>query len=126
MTPMYAICGLDCSQCDGYKATQARDEAAKEQVAARWRVEYGNSRIDAAYVTCDGCLSAGVLGGHCLECNVRQCGAGKGVPTCAHCQDFADCGTIAEFLTFAPFLKPTLERLRAEAQGSGVLPAQGF
>jgi hypothetical protein len=113
---MYAVCGLDCAQCDGYKATQAKDEQAKEQVAARWRVEYGNPSVDAAYVTCDGYLSTGILGGHCEECDVRRCGVGKGVPTCGHCADFDGCGTMADFLAYAPFLRPTLETLKAEAR----------
>lgn len=104
MEPMYAICGLDCSQCDAYLATQAGDESAKEAVAARWRVEYGNPSVDAAYVTCDGCLSSGIHGGHYLSCDVRRCGIGKGVSTCAYCPEYVGCGTIAEFLTFAPSL----------------------
>ena len=46
---------LDCASCDGYLATQANDEAAKDPAAARWRMEYGNPNVDVAYVTCDGC-----------------------------------------------------------------------
>lgn len=125
MTPMYAVCGLDCAQCDAYKATQAKDENAKEEVAARWRTEYGNPAVDAAYVTCDGCLSTGTLGGHCLVCDVRKCGVAKKVPTCAHCDDFDSCSTIGDFLAYAPYLRPTLNSLRAEARGTSSGTAQG-
>ena len=37
MNRMIAICGLNCAECEGYLATQANDEEAKERVAAQWR-----------------------------------------------------------------------------------------
>ena len=51
---LIAVCGLDCVECEGYLATQANDEVAKELVAAKWRKEHNNPRIDATYVTCNG------------------------------------------------------------------------
>lgn len=113
MSRLTAMCGLDCAACDGYQATQANDEAAKEKAAARWRTEYGNPNVDAAYVTCDGCLSTGRLGGHCLECDIRQCGLAHKVPNCAHCADYGSCTTVTEWLNHAPYLKPVLDDIRA-------------
>jgi hypothetical protein len=113
MSRMTAMCGLDCASCDGYLATQANDEAAKETVAARWRRDYGNPNVDAAYVTCDGCLSTGRLGGHCLNCDMRLCGLARNLPNCAHCADFGSCVTINEWLDHAPYLKPVLGQIRA-------------
>jgi hypothetical protein len=113
MTRLTAVCGLDCAACDGYKATQANDEAAKETTAAHWRTEYSNPKVDAAYVTCDGCLSSGRLGGHCLECRIRQCGLSHKVPNCAHCADYSSCTPLSEFLAYAPYLKPVLDEIRA-------------
>lgn len=113
MSRLTAMCGLDCAACDGYRATQANDEAAKEAAAARWRTEYGNPNVDAAYVTCDGCLSSGRLSGHCLECNVRQCGLSHNVPNCAHCADYPSCATIADFVAYVPYVKPVLDEIRA-------------
>jgi hypothetical protein len=34
MEPIIAVCGLDCSVCAAYQATQAKDETAKERIAA--------------------------------------------------------------------------------------------
>src|SRR5512137_1787119 len=104
MPRLIAVCGLDCASCGGYKATQANDDAMKEQVAAQWRVEYGNPKVDAAYVTCDGCLSTGRLGGHCMECSVRICGVGRGVANCGLCGEYDRCATIADFVGYAPFV----------------------
>ena len=113
MTKMIAVCGLDCTACDGYQATKANDDAMKEQAAARWRVEYSNPKVDAAYVTCDGCLSGGRLGGHCLECSVRICGVARGVTSCGLCDEYEGCATIADFVAYVPHVKPTLDAIRA-------------
>ncbi len=113
MAQIIAVCGLDCAACDAYLATQAKDEAAKEKIAARWRAEYGNPKIDAAYVTCDGCLDAsGRLGGHCLECEQRLCAVGRGLPNCAHCPEYA-CEKLAKLLAYIPDGKARLDAIRA-------------
>ena len=114
MERMIAVCGLDCAQCDGYIATQANDEEAKERVAARWREEYNAPGIDAAYVTCDGCLAFdGRLGGHCLECNIRACGVERELLNCAHCGEYDTCEKIAGFIEFVPYVRATLDEIRS-------------
>jgi hypothetical protein len=40
MEPLIAYCGLTCSHCPAYIATQAGDRAELERVAAMWREEY--------------------------------------------------------------------------------------
>jgi hypothetical protein len=113
-----AYCGLDCSQCDGYRATQAGDVAAKEQVAARWRMEYNNPHVDAVYVTCDGCTAAdGRLGGHCSECDIRICGTSRGLGTCADCAGFETCEKLARFFGFVPAARETLMELKQGRAG---------
>ncbi|TEU16114.1 MAG: DUF3795 domain-containing protein [Anaerolineales bacterium] len=112
MKRMFAYCGLVCSECPAYLATQAGDMAALEEVAARWSQEYGGS-ITAAYCLCDGCTSGSErLCGHCGECEVRACAIARGVSTCAHCDDYG-CQTITRFLEFAPEAKVGLEKVRA-------------
>jgi hypothetical protein len=113
MEPMIAVCGLDCSACAAYQATQAKDEAAKERIAAQWRTDYNSPKIDAAYVTCDGCLASnGRLGGHCLECEPRLCAVGRGLPNCAHCSDYG-CEKISALLAFMPEAKTRLDGIHA-------------
>ena len=64
MERMTAFCGLICTECEGFLATQANDEAWKERLAARGREEYGDPTMTAAAVTCEGCLAfEGRLGG---------------------------------------------------------------
>jgi len=113
MEPMIAVCGLDCSVCAAYLATQAKDETAKERVAAQWRTEYNNPKADAAYVTCDGCLAAdGRLSGHCLECEPRLCAVGRGLINCAYCPDYG-CEKISQLLADIPEAKARLDGIRA-------------
>jgi hypothetical protein len=115
MEPIIAVCGLDCAECEGRIATQAGDEAAKERVAAKWREAFDSPEIDAAYVTCDGCLAFdGHLGGHCYECEIRACGIGRDLPNCAHCADYDTCDKLAGFFGMVPHVKPTLDAIREQ------------
>lgn len=113
MNTLIAYCGINCADCDAYKATQASDIAWMERVAAQWRIEYNSPQIDINSVTCDGCRTPnGRAGGYCSECPIRACGLERGVETCAHCSDFEGCDHLAEFFKAAPHLKTTLEEIR--------------
>lgn len=113
---MIAYCGLVCSECPAYIATQSDDMEALGRVAAQWSKEF-NATLAAADCICDGCLSDSErLIGHCSECKVRACAIGRGVINCAHCDDYArpgGCEKITAFFTFAPDAKTTLEEIRA-------------
>lgn len=53
MTPMIAFCGLTCTDCPAYVATQANDYAALRRVRDQWRQEYGVSQMITDDVACD-------------------------------------------------------------------------
>jgi hypothetical protein len=113
MHQLIAYCGLNCAECEAFQATQADDDAWKEKIAAKWRVEYQSPQIDIHAATCDGCRSPlGRAGGYCAECPLRACGARRGVETCAHCAEFETCRHLAEFYQVAPQMKATLEEIR--------------
>jgi hypothetical protein len=108
-----AYCGLVCSECEAYVATQASDELAKERIAAKWRTEYNAPAMTVADVTCDGCVSvSGRLGGYCPACPIRACGVEHGVANCAHCADYASCEKLSPFLAQVPPAQATLEAIR--------------
>jgi hypothetical protein len=114
MNRMIAFCGLVCTECEGYLATQANDEEWKERLAARGREEYGDSSMTAASVTCDGCLTTGLrLCGFCSTCEIRACGTTRGVQNCACCPDYESCTKIAAFIQMVPAVRHTLEAIRA-------------
>jgi hypothetical protein len=112
MDRMIAFCGLVCTECPAYQATQANDLAALERVAAQWREQYDAPNITAAYATCDGCVAAnGRLGGHCLECEIRACGVKRGIANCAACPDYG-CEKLIRFFAMVPPARATLEEVR--------------
>ncbi len=113
MSQLIAVCGLICTDCDAYQATQANDPAAIERVAAQWRQAYNAPSITAASVYCDGCLPEGRKCGHCAECQIRACGLAHGVANCAHCADYATCEKIAGFFQMVPPARVTLDAVRA-------------
>lgn len=113
MTQMIAYCGLICTECPAYIATQANDRAALEQVAAQWSEEYDAPKLTADSVICDGCLgSMGRKFGHCFKCEIRACAMSRTVVNCAHCDDYG-CETITGFFGFVPEAKATLDGIRA-------------
>lgn len=113
MKQMIAYCGLLCTECAAYIATQADDRKALEAVAAQWREEFDAPQITVESVICDGCLGAtGRKCSHCLECEMRACAMEKAVANCAHCDDFA-CVKLDQFFGFVPEARSRLDGIRA-------------
>jgi len=111
MDRMIAYCGLVCTECPAYVATQADDREALERVAAQWREEYNAPGITVASVLCDGCLDGGRKCSHCAECDIRACGVERGVANCAHCEEYV-CEKLEGFFGFAPGARETLDEIR--------------
>jgi hypothetical protein len=112
-----SYCGITCSECDAYIATQAKDTAELERVAAAWREEY-KADFSAAAIMCDGCTATEQpLCSHCSECGVRACAIDRGVISCAYCEDYG-CETIEGFLSHASGLRQVLEGMRAARLGT--------
>jgi hypothetical protein len=112
MDKMIAFCGLVCTTCPAFVATQADDRAALERVAAQWREEFDAPNITAKSVICDGCVAGGRKCSHCFECEMRACGLERNVLNCAHCDDYA-CEKLEEFLGFVPEARSVLDGIRA-------------
>ena len=109
---MIAFCGLDCTTCSAYLATQADDLAEKERVAERWREETGEEEIDVDYVTCDGCRAfERRLGGHCLTCKIRACAIVRGIENCGHCPNYP-CTDLNEVFHYAPEARERLDEIK--------------
>jgi hypothetical protein len=111
MDKIIAYCGLVCSDCSAYVATQANDQEALERVAAQWREEYNAPNITVESVICDGCLDSGRKCSHCAECEIRACGVARGVANCAHCADYA-CEKLEKFFGFVPGARGVLDEIR--------------
>ena len=111
MEKIIAYCGLVCTGCPAYIATQASDQEALQKVAEQWSKQF-NATLTAKDVLCDGCLAAeGRHVGHWSECKIKACAVEKKVRNCAHCSDYA-CKELETFFGFAPAAKTTLEGIR--------------
>ena len=110
MTEMIAYCGLDCTKCDAFIATQTRNLALKKTVAERWTKEL-KTKIGPADVECRGCKSE-TLSVWCLRfCKIRPCAEARGAETCAHCKDYP-CAELEKFLSAEHAAKENLDRIR--------------
>jgi hypothetical protein len=110
MARSLAYCGLDCSACNAYIATQKNDLAMIERTAREWSEMY-HSEIAAKDVWCDGCTAqTGRFCGHCSDCYIRTCSQEHQVVNCGTCPEYG-CETIKTFIEMAPDVKITLDRI---------------
>ncbi len=107
-----AFCGINCSACDAYRATQSGDPAELDRVATAWRALDPNVTTDT--LRCDGCLAVtGRLYSWCAECPIRTCARKHGVASCAYCTEYV-CDKRAPHFEQNPKMRSSLDTMRAE------------
>jgi len=110
MSEMIGFCGLICTYCPTYIATQNNDQKEREKVAEEWSRLF-KSEIKPQDINCDSCVSdSGKTFTYCSICLIRKCGKEKGVINCAYCNDYP-CNILTEWFTRVPESKVTLERV---------------
>jgi len=115
MEKMIARCGLICSECEAYLATQNDDAAERQRLAEVWSRQF-QSEIKPEDINCDGCLTeSGRQIGYCAMCEIRKCAQERRVENCAHCDDYA-CETLVAFFgqSSDSKAKATLDEIRAQ------------
>ena len=111
MHGIMAPCGLICSECEAYRATQADDGKAIVAVAVEWSQRYGIT-FSPDDIWCDGCTSATErTARHTRECPVRPCALRRGMVTCAECGDYR-CEQLARVHRLATQAQQTLDAIR--------------
>lgn len=118
METIVAYCGLVCSECDAYVATQTNDLETLERLAQHAREELGVEDATAETTMCDGCLTeSGRQIAYCATCEIRACGVERGVVNCAHCADYVHDGAVCEklegFFTQVSDARRVLDEIRA-------------
>jgi hypothetical protein len=113
MKDIIAFCGINCSECKAFIATQKEDDAMRKEIATEWSKGFGHE-IKPTEINCDGCLSSdGRHINYCNVCEIRKCGIEKGVTNCAYCVDYK-CDKLAKFHNNAPKAKSKLEEIRKQ------------
>ncbi len=110
MVEMIAYCGLDCARCNAFKATEAKDQARKVELAKKW-TDGLNVEFRPDDINCNGCMSDTISGWCTKICKIRPCAEEKKVRTCAHCDDY-QCTKLKEFLQNEPEATKNLEEIR--------------
>jgi hypothetical protein len=109
---MIAYCGIVCTDCRAFIATQTNDRRLKEEVAKAWSTE--KEPLKPEDMNCDGCMVTGRrLHTFCATCEVRRCGREKTVVNCAYCREYP-CAKLTTLWKSVTESKPkaTLEGIR--------------
>ncbi len=88
MKAKIGFCGYRCELCPAFRENIAKDED-RQRTSDGWFKYYG-FRIPAEEIYCDGCSADDSSNPRRIDpgCEVRACAMGKGLPNCAHCDDF--------------------------------------
>jgi hypothetical protein len=105
---MLVYCGIDCSGCPAYLATQANDIEKLTALASEWF----DGSTDYTIMLCDGCKSSDRLMKWCCECPTRLCVRERGLENCAYCDDYG-CEKLLKVFEMSADAKTNLERVRA-------------
>jgi hypothetical protein len=110
MVKLIAYCGLVCSNCPTYLATQNNDDDARAKTAVLYSKKFGFS-LGPEDINCDGCLSSGGrLIGYCSACNIRKCCSAKGLANCTACKE-QPCEHLKKFHASSPDAKDSFKKL---------------
>lgn len=111
MEKIIGYCGITCSECPAYVATQNNDQQKREETALIWSKEFGQA-IKPKDINCDGCLTKqGRLFQYCAVCNIRKCTQARQITNCAHCPEFA-CHELNHILNAVPKAKKTIQAIK--------------
>ncbi len=111
MDEMIAFCGINCTKCLAFLATQKDDDDERVKVAQQWSKEF-NAGIKPEDINCDGCLSESErIFSYCKVCEVRKCGQERHIKNCAYCDDYA-CEKLNKIFGMAPDARLILEEIR--------------
>jgi hypothetical protein len=124
---MIAYCGMVCSDCFAYIATQKNDDKMRKGVAewlndkyqqntmrkevAEWRTNEYKRDFNPEDINCDGCLAGGRSVGYCQVCTIKKCGKEKGVTNCGWCAAYP-CSELDSMFKAAPATKETLDAVK--------------
>jgi hypothetical protein len=83
-------CGLNCSECQAFKATKTGETEKLAELAKAWGKPENPYTVED--MMCQGCMSETVYKG-CTTCGIRNCALTKGVENCGGCNSFP-CGNL--------------------------------
>lgn len=104
-----SVCGLNCSECDMYKAGHG-DEKCRQEIAD-WFKKKRNMTLKPEQIRCEGCRGP-VEDNWSSDCKMMKCAKEKNLDFCFQCEDFP-CATVSDFASDgAAHHKRTVENMK--------------
>ncbi|MCD5408029.1 DUF3795 domain-containing protein [Candidatus Bipolaricaulota bacterium] len=107
---MIACCGLVCSECPAYLATQQGNHTALSKLAREWSTEEHPLSVEDCL--CCGCKGEGLVASFVDQCEIRRCALGRSLETCGHCSDYP-CRLLEPTFRRSPKAKAMLDEIAA-------------
>jgi hypothetical protein len=86
MKKIIAYCGINCSECPAYLATQTGNREELKKVANEWSTD--SMSFTPEEIQCEGCNQNEKIFSWCGECPIRSCCRNKGYDNCAYCDEY--------------------------------------
>ncbi len=113
MEKVIGYCGIICSDCPVFMATQKNDDAERKRVAEIFTRQYGKKYV-LEDINCDGCPNPSTsVFSYCNVCEIRKCGKKRNLVNCAHCSDYP-CEKLSKLFAEYSKAKDTLDKIRRE------------
>jgi hypothetical protein len=111
MDEMIGYCGINCTKCPAFEATQKNDDDARARVAQEWSQHFG-ADLKAEDINCEGCLTdTDRIFNYCRVCDIRSCAGERELVNCAYCGDYG-CEKLTKIHDMVPDAKNKLEEIR--------------
>jgi hypothetical protein len=112
---MISYCGIDCSKCETFLATQTDSAIDRKKIALKCRLQF-NVNLEPEQINCTGCKSDGVKCSFSTTlCEIRKCNIRKYQPHCAVCREYK-CAKLEKIIASAPAIGEALAALRTSLQ----------
>jgi len=110
MEKIIGYCGIICSDCPVFTATQKNDDVERKRVAEIFTKQYGK-KYKPEDINCDGCISDSPrFFSYCNVCEIRKCGREKNVKSCAYCLEYP-CEKLSQLFSKYSKAKETLDEI---------------
>lgn len=111
MSKQIAYCGINCSKCPAYIATQNNNRKKLGNLANEWSTE--RMKFQAEDLLCDGCHSSNRIFVWCKSCDIRKCAIEQGLKNCAYCSGYP-CAKLDLCHEQEPEAKENLDRIKED------------
>lgn len=115
---MISYCGIDCSKCESYLATQTDSDVERKKIAEQCRIDF-NVNLKPEEINCNGCKSDDAKCSFAETlCEIRKCNMEKSQPYCSVCSEYK-CEKLENIIASAPAIGEALEALCRDLNNQG-------